>query len=256
MNYWTKKEQLKDKALRHTTEMNTKYAEEINACIAATKQYTANDGDYHIIEKPIEPKRHAVLRADSVSAMFIPKLAGRRLCVLNFASYKNPGGMFLNGSSAQEECLCHESFLYNVLREKKFYYSNNKKDLNRGLYKHRALYTPNVRFIHNGQERFVDVLTCAAPNYSVGLKYGKFGEEENRKVLGERIVFVKDILQANNVDVAILGAWGCGVFQQNPVEVAKMWATYGTEDIVERNGYVHAIPDEPTLKKFLNVLKP
>ena len=37
------------------------------------------------------------------------------ICALNFASYKNPGGKFMDGSSAQEECLCHESILYEVL---------------------------------------------------------------------------------------------------------------------------------------------
>ena len=40
-----------------------------------------------------------------------------KIAVLNFASFKNPGGMFYNGSSAQEESLCHESFLYNVLKK-------------------------------------------------------------------------------------------------------------------------------------------
>ena len=35
-----------------------------------------------------------------------------RLAALNFASFKNPGGMYMEGSSAQEESLCHYSILY------------------------------------------------------------------------------------------------------------------------------------------------
>lgn len=34
-----------------------------------------------------------------------------RTAILNYASYKSPGGFFLEGSPAQEEALCHESIL-------------------------------------------------------------------------------------------------------------------------------------------------
>jgi uncharacterized protein (TIGR02452 family) len=49
--------------------------------------------------------------------------------VLNFASAKNPGGGFLNGSLAQEENICLCSALYSCINQKKVLdmYSHNRK---------------------------------------------------------------------------------------------------------------------------------
>lgn len=69
-----------------------------------------------------------------------------KTAVLNFASYKNPGGKFMEGSSAQEECLCHASTLYNVLKQFPVYYQWNRVHNNRALYTNRALYSEDVIF--------------------------------------------------------------------------------------------------------------
>lgn len=71
---------------------------------------------------------------DSVSCLFNLSDNGRT-AILNYASYKSPGGFFLEGSPAQEEALCHESNLYPILLAfDGTYYAWNRQRLNKALY--------------------------------------------------------------------------------------------------------------------------
>ena len=244
MFYWNKKEELKKKAVAHTEEMTKKYPSQITESIKGTKLYNPN-----FVKSWDNKCNHTLtIQTDSVSALFLGDCENKKVCVLNFASYKNPGGMFYNGSSAQEESLCHESFLYNVLKEHNDYYEWNKKHLNKGMYLNRALYSPNVLFQHNGQKKYVDVLTCASPNYSVALNYGNFTPEENQQALVSRINFIKAILADNDVDVAVLGAFGCGVFKQDSTNVVRLWKENGLP--VEQ--VIFAIIDKSTYEIFVS----
>lgn len=160
---------------------------------------------------------------DSVSAVFKYTDQNSKTAVLNFASYKQPGGMFLQGSKAQEECLCHESTLYNVLmRFEDTYYASNRKQLNRALYQNVALYSPDVYFERNGNSVKCDVITCAAPNFSAASKYCNVSKEENATVLESRIKFILYLAATQQVDTLVLGAFGSGVFGQDAKEVAKI----------------------------------
>lgn len=160
---------------------------------------------------------------DSVSAVFKYTDQNSKTAVLNFASYKQPGGMFLQGSKAQEECLCHESTLYNVLmRFEDTYYASNRKQLNRALYQNVALYSPDVYFERNDNSVKCDVITCAAPNFSAASKYCNVSKEENATVLESRIKFILYLAATQQVDTLILGAFGSGVFGQDAKEVAKI----------------------------------
>ena len=188
---------------------------------------------------------------DSVAA--IKKFVGEgKTAVLNFASYKNPGGGFMNGMMSQEEALCHESFLYNVLEVLyPQYYHWNNQHLNRGLYLNRALYTPDVRF----GEIFCDVITCAAPNWGPARRYGTATPEENSEILESRIRFVLEIARHMRVDTLILGAYGCGVFKQDATEVARIFKELLKEEYHNFNKVVFAIPvgRDGNLQKFVDV---
>ena len=258
--YWKDKQWRARQAQKHTELMAEKYSKEIQHSVDNTVIYDGATFTPKADCKVQNESGLAIDNLDSVSAIFKHNYdENEKIAVLNFASYKNPGGMFINGSKAQEECLCHDSFLYNVLKEfTDSYYARNNLYKNKALYMDRALYSPDVVFEVDGKLRKVDVITCAAPNKSAAQNYLNVTDEENYNVLKQRIKFVLDIAKDNQVDTLILGAYGCGVFGQNPIEVAeifKYWL-YESEYYTYFKTIVFAIPggvNAVNLHKFSTV---
>ncbi|MDE5782201.1 MAG: TIGR02452 family protein [Lachnospiraceae bacterium] len=239
--YWNDKEKRAEQAKKHTKEMEKAYSERIKESIENSVIY---DVDFQS-SKTHSCKTDVIVEAvDSVSAvMSYAKECKNRMAVLNFSSYKNPGGMFINGSKAQEECLCHESSLYNVLSEFVLpFYEWNNKHKNKALYLNRGLYSPDIVFSKGGNYVLCDVITCAAPNKSAAQKYQNVSDEENAKVLRSRIKFVLDIAKENQVELLILGAYGCGVFGQDATEVAGIFKEHLSTTHKCFNKVIFAIP--------------
>ena len=238
--YWKGKEERAITARDHLDYVLEKYSEEIREQVANTVIY-----DARLMQRSGQNgnPRQFFLPADTVTAIFTAKRNKNtgKVAALNFASFKKPGGMFLEGSKAQEECLCMDSTLYPVLDSfREIYYEQNKKLLNRALYTDRALYTPDVVFENEECTVKADILTCAAPNKYVAQKYQKVSDEENKKVLTNRLLFIRDIAVDRGVDTLILGAFGCGVFGQDPQQVAELMdEIFGAASI--RN-IVYAVP--------------
>ena len=162
-------------------------------------------------------------------------------CLLNFASAKHPGGGFLRGSSAQEESIARSSALYHTLMEHpEFYGANNTATTDIGLYQDYAIYSPRVPVIRDDhglwlEEPYtVSVLTSPAPNRRA--IFEKFegtcepGREQARErsrlegliknTIQTRITQILSIMASHGHRSIILGAWGCGVFGNDPVDVA------------------------------------
>ena len=225
-NPWNKKEEMKKKAFSHYQKMEREYKEDIECSVNNTQVYDVKTEMLLKADRKCNTKPCQIHLKDMTTSQAIFEVRNKdklsRVAVLNFASYKNPGGMFLKGSIAQEEALCHDSTLYNVLLHfDKTYYAWNRKNLNRAMYEHRALYTEDIVFFNDNGPYLVDVLTCAAPNYGAASKYQNVTEEENKKILRERIEFLFQVAITEGVDILILGAWGAGVFKQSPTLVAS-----------------------------------
>ena len=222
-NYvWANKQKNIEKAKEHINKIDNQYANEV----AETRSYIYGPNrEYNTMFIKNSKMQIQIVNTDSVNAIF--NFSEGKTAVLNFASYRHAGGMFIEGSQAQEECLCHASTLYNVLRQYQSYYNWNEQHKNKSLYLNRAIYSENILFFKNlTQPLQADVITCACPNKKAAKKYAKVSNEENSKVLDERIHFLLDIAAEHKVDTLILGAFGCGVFGQDPYEVAMIFKKY------------------------------
>jgi uncharacterized protein (TIGR02452 family) len=159
--------------------------------------------------------------------------AARRLGVgvaaLVFASARNPGGGFLGGAKAQEEDIARASALYACqLRAPDFYaYHRAHPDLR---YSDRVIYSPDVPVFrdHRGrllEQRYpVSFLTAAAPNYGAVARNQPDRLDSVPIVVRARAERVLRVAAAHGHRDLVLGAWGCGVFRNDPRVVAAGFA--------------------------------
>lgn len=232
---YNNRSELSHRAYLHTMEMESKYEEEIRnsvfKSIISDDKFQPIDFYQTVVfyKKRFdinEPHMEFIVdNIDTVSAIFKYGSICNNIAALNFASFKHPGGQFMKGSNAQEECLCHESFLYNVLKDfDQSYYAKNRNCTDKALYFDRSIYSPEIIFERNGYMQKCDILTCAAPNKKAAQRWFNVSDIQNRTKLMNRISHViKNFIIHKHYDVIILGAFGCGVFGQNPYEVASIF---------------------------------
>ncbi|OQR63978.1 TIGR02452 family protein [Streptomyces maremycinicus] len=157
--------------------------------------------------------------------------AARRLvgagpvAVLNFASARNPGGGYLNGAQAQEEALCRASALHTCLLEAREFYDHHRAHRD-PFYTDRVIHSPAVPVFRDDRGRLLDepygagFLTAAAPNAGVVLRSAPERAAELPGALAVRAERVLETAAAHGYRRLVLGAWGCGVFRNDPAQVA------------------------------------
>ena len=160
------------------------------------------------------------------------KLAARggHIACLNFASARNPGGGFLGGAQAQEEALARASALYHCLLAAPEYYERNRANRS-AVYLDLVIFSPHVPFFRKDAGDLLEkpvlasVITAPAPNR------GAVSQNEPRNLplveaaLRRRAEMILHVAQAHGVEGLVLGAWGCGVFRNDPAKVASIFAT-------------------------------
>jgi uncharacterized protein (TIGR02452 family) len=151
---------------------------------------------------------------------------GYRVAALNFASAKNPGGGFLTGARAQEESLARASGLYAMLLGDPMY--DHHRSRNDPTYTTWVIYSPDVPVFRLDEGQLLDesyfcsFLTSPAVNVGAVRHRDRRGDEI-RRVMQERIERVLGVASQHGHEVLVLGAWGCGVFRNDPAQIAELF---------------------------------
>jgi uncharacterized protein (TIGR02452 family) len=153
------------------------------------------------------------------------------LVLLNFASARNPGGGFINGAKAQEEDLARCSGLYPCLLQQPEYYDVNRAQASL-LYSDHLIYAPKVPWFRTRSRDLLDeyflasVITAPAPNAGQLYRRDPNAGPEIERVLRRRAGYVLAIAADQGHRSLLLGAWGCGVFQNDPAMVADAFGQW------------------------------
>ncbi|MEU0005254.1 TIGR02452 family protein [Streptomyces sp. NPDC006314] len=179
---------------------------------------------------PVEPRGaevDTVLQATGESSLEAARrLADAPVAVLNFASARNPGGGYLNGAQAQEEALCRASALHTCLLTARAFYDHHRADRD-PFYTDRVIHSPAVPVFRDDrggllpEPYLAGFLTAAAPNAGVVRRTAPERATQLPGALAQRAERVLEVAAAQGYRRLVLGAWGCGVFQNDPAQVAE-----------------------------------
>ena len=154
-------------------------------------------------------------------------LADRKepVAALNFASAMNPGGGFLNGSQAQEESLARSSALYASLLKAWEFYERHRASPSM-LYSDAMIWSPACPVFRDDEGALLDepqlvsFVTSAAPNAKATASNRPEELAQIPEVFRRRSEYVLALAASKGCRRLVLGAWGCGVFRNDPAVVA------------------------------------
>lgn len=233
---------------------NRKIAESLKASQAAQELILETDAlpdlDKNRYEKPAK-----VVVSKKRTLEAARGYAGQKVAVHNFASATNPGGGVTTGAGAQEECICRCSTLYFCLKTQEMqnrFYTPHRQAQN-PIHNDDIIYTPEVlvfktvppcrgAWMKRSGMRWMSSpalhRTCGRSHATVttpGMETARFPvkSRELMAIHDKRLRRMLDTALAKGAETVILGAFGCGAFENNP-EVVAMAAKNVLKD------YLHA----------------
>lgn len=212
-------------------------ARSVNDCLTATRMIDANEL-YSIRDSLVHrPGQHTteIEVVNETTLAGLQRLASSptidRIGILNFASAKNPGGGFLNGSQAQEESLARSSALHASLI-RVFHFYKQHRESPPCLYSDNMIFSPECPVFRDDEGEFLQqpllasFITSPAPNAGATADNRPHELPMIPQALKARSELVIALAASQGISTLILGAWGCGVFRNDPSIVAQSFASH------------------------------
>ncbi|MCB9549313.1 MAG: TIGR02452 family protein [Myxococcales bacterium] len=202
------------------------------AAVAGTRLYDPAQAAALLAAPPGTGAPPRVEVTDETTQVAAARLAAAGpVAALNFASARNPGGGFLGGAKAQEEDVCRCSGLYHCLLEAPDYYAVNRAGASL-LYSDHVIWSPAVPFFRTRARElleapfFASVITAPAPNAGEALRRDPAAGPAIEACYRHRAGLVLAVAQAQAARRLVLGAWGCGVFRNDPAMAADAFGVW------------------------------
>ena len=199
----------------------------IDRAVAGTRSYAPTDA---LAREHRGPHATRIEVTNETTLAAAARLIGEGctdIAALNFASAKNPGGGFLGGARAQEETLARSSGLYACIASDPMY--EHHRAQHDPMYTPWVIYSPAVPVIRADEGAFLETpydcafVTSPAVNAGVVLERDPSRRTEIRDAMRERVARVLAVAAQHGHRTFVLGAWGCGVFANDPTEVADLF---------------------------------
>ena len=212
-------------------------AHPIRACLEVTRYYPPEELEQlrrEVMSRPAADHSAVfeVVNETTLSGIARVHLLGQGpVAALNFASARNPGGGFLNGSHAQEESLARSSALHaSQMRAWEFY--ERHRASSSLLYSDAMILSPGCPIFRDDDGKLLDepqmaaFITSAAPNAGAAAGNRPAELPSIPGVFRRRSEYVLALAASQGYRQLVLGAWGCGVFRNDPGVVAHSFAAH------------------------------
>ena len=230
--------------------------ESLQSAVAGTVEYPPATPLPHVVPTGRETV-FEVANEGTLTAAARLAVAGLNPVALNFASARHPGGGFQNGARAQEESLCRSSGLYACIRTSPMYAFHAPE--RGGWYSDYAVYSPGVPVFRNDDgDLLAEPYLCGFVT-APAVNAGAVGVRQKPDIPAEmerRVEKVLAVMAGHGHDSAVLGAWGCGVFKNEPGLLADLFRKALTAEFAGAfSRVVFAVLDWSEEEKFIGPFK-